>query len=500
MAQTAQPADYRSAGADSTTATPRIVILGAGMSGLCMAIRLKQAGITSFTIFEKAGGLGGTWWDNTYPGAQCDVRSHLYSYSFELYPDWTRTYAPQAEIQRYMQHCAQKYSLLPHIRFNCEIVAGRFTAEQGVWLLRTRDGEEITANIFICSSGPLSQPRYPEIPGLDKFQGKLFHSSRWDHDYDFAGKRVAVIGNAASAVQLIPQIAPSTQRLFVFQRSANWIIPRPDRAYTSVEKALFRIPAIGRFHRFLLYWLHEMNRLAFNRDSLAAKLASMGAARHLRKQIPDEKLRAALRPDYPLGCKRVLISNDYYPTLLRSNVELVTAPIEQVTATGITTSDGQTRALDAIICATGFDAVRMLSSIHIEGVSGNTLADIWKQGPEAYHGVTVAGFPNLFLLLGPNTGQGHTSTLLYIEAQVDYIIRCIEELAKRNRAYLAVKSEVMARHNDELQKQLTHSVWATGCGSWYKTKEGKISAIHPGFSFQYIREMREPRFEDYAFH
>jgi len=500
MTQPARPADHRGAGADGTGATPRIVILGAGMSGLCMAIRLKQAGLDSFTIFEKAGGLGGTWWDNTYPGAQCDVRSHLYSYSFELYPDWTRTYAPQAEIQRYMQHCARKYGLLPHIRFNREIVAARFTAEHGLWELRTGDGEEITANIFICSSAPLSEPRYPEIAGLDKFQGKLFHSSRWDHGYDFAGQRVAVIGNAASAVQLIPQIAASTQRLFIFQRSANWIIPRSDRAYTSMEKALLRINAIGRLHRFFLYWLHEMNRLAFNRDSLAAKLASKGAARHLRKQIPDKKLRSALRPDYPLGCKRVLISNDYYPTLMRPNVELVTAPIERVSATGIATGDGQTHALDAIICATGFDAMRMLSSIHIEGISGNILASRWRQGPEAYHGVTVAGFPNLFLLLGPNTGQGHTSTLLYIEAQVDYIIRCIAELAHRQRAYLTVNAEVMARHNAQLQKQLSDSVWASGCGSWYKTKAGKISAIHPGYSFQYIREMREPRFEDYAFH
>jgi cation diffusion facilitator CzcD-associated flavoprotein CzcO len=486
--------------AETPTDGPRIVILGAGMSGLCMGIRLKQAGITSFTILEKAGGIGGTWWDNTYPGAQCDVRSHLYSYSFELYPDWTRTYAPQAEIQSYMEHCTRKYRLLPHIRFNTEIAAAHFDAGLGLWLLRTGEGEELSANIFICSSAPLNQPRYPDIPGLGRFRGSLFHSSRWDHDYDFAGKRVAVIGNAASAVQLIPQIAPLVQRLSIFQRSPNWIVPRPDRAYATWEKALFRIPLIGHAHRYLLYWLHEMNRLALNQGSVIAKLATRTAEKHLRSQIADEELRAALRPDYPLGCKRILLSNDYYPTLLRPNVELVTLPIERVTANAIATSDGQERPLDAIICATGFEAVRMLSSVHIEGLSSNTLAAAWKQGPEAYHGVSVAGFPNLFLLLGPNTGQGHTSTLLYIEAQVDYTIRCIRELLIRRRSYLAVKSEVMERHNRELQAQLKNSVWASGCGSWYKTKEGKISAIHPGYSFQYIRQMREPRFEDYAFH
>ena len=486
--------------ANTSENTPRIVILGAGMSGLCMAIGLKQSGITSFTILEKASGIGGTWWDNTYPGAQCDVRSHLYSYSFEPNPDWSRTYAPQAEIQSYMERCVHKYDLLPHIRFNSELVEARFAADRGLWLLRTIDGEALSANIFVCSCGPLSEPRFPDIPGLEAFHGTLFHSSRWDHDYDFSGKRAAVIGNAASAVQLIPQIAPLTQKLFVFQRSANWIVPRRDRAYKTWEKALFRVQLIGRAHRAFLYWLHEMNRLAFNQGSLLAKLATKAAENHLRKQIPDVKLREALRPDYPLGCKRILISNDYYPTLMRPNVELVTTPIERILPDGIASSDGQVRRVDAIVCATGFNAVRMLSSVHIEGLAGCTLDSVWEHGPEAYHGVTVAGFPNFFLLLGPNTGQGHTSTLLYIEAQVQYTIRCINELMQRGQTYLSVRPEVMNRHNRELQAVLKNSVWASGCGSWYKTKEGKVAAIHPGFSFQYVREMREPRFEDYAFH
>jgi cation diffusion facilitator CzcD-associated flavoprotein CzcO len=483
----------------STAAQPQIVILGAGMSGLCMGIRLLQSGVRSFTILEMASGLGGTWWDNTYPGAQCDVRSHLYSFSFEPNPDWSRVYAPQREILAYMQRLADKWSLHDHIRLNTELACAHFDEARGLWVLCTRAGEELLARVLVCSTGPLSQPRYPDIAGLARFGGKVMHSARWDHSYDFDGKAVAVIGTAASAVQLVPKLAPAARQLHIFQRTPNWIVPRPDRAYRPWEKALSRLPPFGRMQRWYQYWVHERNRLGFNQGSAVAAFFERIAAEHLRRQIADPALRARLRPTYPLGCKRVLLSNDYYPTLARPNVELVTAPIECVQPGNIVTADGQHRAIDAIVCATGFDTLHMLGSVDVRGLGGQPLAAVWKQAPQAYHGISVAGFPNLFLLLGPNTGTGHTSTLLYIEAQVNYTLQCLRELQRRRKVWLAVRPEVMDGHNRQLQATLSTTVWAGPCSSWYKTAGRWIAAIYPGFSFQYTRAMRRPRFEDYVF-
>jgi cation diffusion facilitator CzcD-associated flavoprotein CzcO len=477
----------------------RVVILGAGVSGLCMGTSLLKAGIPSFVIIEKAAGIGGTWWDNTYPGAECDVRSHLYSYSFEPNPGWTQAYAPQREIQEYLVRCAATFNLLPRIKFNTALTAARFDAQRGLWLLQLDNGEQLTAHFFVCSAGPLSEPRYPDIPGMDTYKGRLFHSARWDHDYQFEDKRVAVIGTAASAVQLIPRIAPLVAKLYIYQRSPNWIIPRINHTYAPWEKALFRIKFVARTHRFLLYVFHELNRLSFNPGSLMAKTARKLAEMHLRHQVPDRRLREALRPDYPFGCKRVLLSNDYYPALMRSNVELIDTPIERIDQAGIMTGDGQRREVDAIVCATGFDIKHVLSSIKIEGSNGCLLSQAWTHEPEAYYGVTVANFPNLFILLGPNTGQGHTSAILFIEAQVSYTVQCIQELIKRQKTSLEVKPGAMNQYNEELQKTLATSVWAAGCRSWYKAESGKIIGIYPGFSFQYIRQLRRPRFEDYIF-
>jgi cation diffusion facilitator CzcD-associated flavoprotein CzcO len=478
---------------------PRIVILGAGMSGLCMGIRLIQAGMRSFTILEKAAGLGGTWWDNTYPGAQCDVRSHLYSFSFEPNPDWSRVYAPQAEILAYMQCVADKWGLHEHIRLNTALTAAHFDQTSKGWLLRTSAGDELHADALVCSAGPLTQPRFPDIAGLTDFQGKLMHSARWDHAYDFRCKTVAVIGSAASAVQIVPQIAPLVGQLHVFQRTPNWIVPRLDRPYRDWEKALYRLPLIGRLPRWYQYWLHERNRLGFDQGTRMARLFEGFADQHRTRQVPDPAMRAKLRPTYPLGCKRVLPSNDYYPALTRANVELVTDPIERIDATGLVTRDGRHRVVDAIVCATGFDTLHLLGSVNVRGLGGEVLARVWKAAPQAYRGVTVAGFPNLFLLLGPNSGTGHTSTLLYIEAQVDYALKCLRELRRRGKAWLAVKPEIMAAYNRSLQARLSTTVWAGPCSSWYKTASGHIAAIWPGFSWEYARGMRQPRFEDYEF-
>ena len=474
----------------------RAVILGAGVSGLCMGRALRKVGITSFIIIEKSAGIGGTWWDNTYPGAECDVRSHLYSYSFDLNPDWSQAYAPQREIQEYLVRFATKSDLLRHIRFNTALTEARFDAEQGLWLLQLENGDQLRADFFVCSAGPLSQPRYPDIPGMDTYEGRLLHSARWDRDYSLNGRRVAVIGTAASAVQLIPRIAPLVEKLYVYQRSPNWIIPRINHVYASWEKALFRIKPIARAHRFLLYAVHELNRLSFNPGSFMASIGRKLAEWHLRHQIPDKELRKILHPDYPFGCKRVLLSNDYYPTLMRPNVEVIDKPIERIDRSGIITGNGERREVDAIVCATGFDVKHILAT-KIKGLNGCTLDDHGVREPEAYYGVTVANFPNLFLLLGPNTGQGHTSAILFIEAQVNYVMQCIQELGKRQKNMLEVRPDAMNRYNEKLQNVLRTSVWAAGCRSWYKTESGKIIGIYPGFSFQYRYQLRKPRFEDY---
>jgi cation diffusion facilitator CzcD-associated flavoprotein CzcO len=462
-----------------------------------MGSALRKAGITSFVIIEKSAGIGGTWWDNTYPGAECDVPAHLYSYSFDRYSGWPRAYASQAEIQKYLERFAAKFGLLPHIRFNTALIEAKFDAQQGLWLLQLANGDILRANFLVCSTGPLSTPRYPGIPGIDTFQGRLFHSARWDHGYDLAGKRAAVIGTAASAVQLIPRIAPLVSKLYIYQRSPAWIVPKINHTYSRWTKALLRVNLIARAYRFLHYGIHELNRLAFNPGSLMAKAGRTLAGIHLWRQVPDRKLREALRPDYPFGCKRVLLSNDYYPALMRSNVELVIAPIECIDQAGIVSGDGKRRDIDVIACATGFDVKRALSSVNIAGLDGSSLNQTWASEPEAYHGVTVANFPNLFLLLGPNTGQGHTSAILFIEAQVNYAVQCIREITRRQKSFLHVKPGPMVRYNEELQQVLATSVWAASCRSWYKTESGKIIGIYPGFSFRYIQELRKPRFEDY---
>lgn len=498
MRHSGDQSDVNASRMQDTREPYRVVIVGAGVSGLCMGRSLHKAGITSFAIIEKSAGIGGTWWDNRYPGAECDVRSHLYSYSFDLNPEWSQAFAPQSEIQEYLVRCATKYGLLPHIRFNTSLTEARFDAQRGLWLLQLDNGEQLRANILVCSAGPLSDPRYPDIPGMETYKGRLLHSARWDHDYQFEGKRVAVIGTAASAVQIIPRIAPLVEKLYIYQRSPNWIIPRINHIYAPWEKALLQVKPFARIHRFFLYLAHELSRLAFNPGSLMAKIAGKLAEMHLRHQVPNKRLRDALRPDYPFGCKRVLLSNEYYPALMRSNVELVTTPIERIDQTGVITKDGQNREVDAIVCATGFNVKHMLSSIRIQGLDGCSLNQAWGQEPEAYLGVTVANFPNLFLLLGPNTGQGHTSAILFIEAQVNYALQCIQELSKRQKNSLVVKASAMNRYNEELQKMLQTSVWAAGCRSWYKTESGKIIGIYPGFSFQYIYRLRRPRFEDYS--
>jgi cation diffusion facilitator CzcD-associated flavoprotein CzcO len=479
-------------------AAPEIVILGAGMSGICMAIELKRAGLDSFVVLEQSGGVGGTWWDNTYPGAQCDVPSHLYSFSFELKSDWTRVFAPSREIQDYVEHCVRRYSIARHLSLNTQIRAAEYDERAARWRITTAEGRVFRPRFFVLSLGPLNHPRLP--PGAEAFRGELMHTARWNHRYDFRGKRVAVIGSAASAVQVVPALAEQAAQLTLFQRTPSWIVARPDRCYTQFERRLFRVPLLARSYRAWLYWRFEANFAAFKGRGPMYRLLTRMAESHLTRQVPDPALREKLRPRYPMGCKRILVASDFYPALGRANVELIPQAAAGFTASGIVAADGATRAVDAIVCATGFETVEPLARLQIRGAGGRTLASAWRDGPEAYHGISVAGFPNLFMLLGPNTGTGHTSVLVPIEAQARYTLACIRELTRRGAHSMDVRADVMRRHNADLQRRLAATVWASSsCTSWYKTRAGKILATYPGYITRYVRETRRPRYIDYDF-
>ncbi|HSP78384.1 MAG TPA: NAD(P)/FAD-dependent oxidoreductase, partial [Myxococcaceae bacterium] len=368
-----------------------IAIIGSGFSGLCMGIRLKQAGIHSFTLLERADSVGGTWRDNTYPGAACDVPSPLYSFSFEPNPRWSRLFAPQAEIRAYLEHCTDKYGQRPHIRFNTPVTSARIDEQESQWLLKLGDGEELRADLVVLGTGGLSRPSYPDIPGLGDFQGRVFHSARWEHDYDFTGKRVAVIGSGASAIQLVPEIAPRVERLHIFQRTPPWILPREDRTIGRLEQKLYQaLPLAQRLHRQAIYWLLESRVLALTVNPRLTRLVQREAIQFLEHSIPEPELRKKLTPDYMLGCKRVLLSNDYYPTLLRPNVELVTDGIRRLSRTGVLTKDGTERPVDALVLATGFQAAEEVAPFEIKGRGGVELQEAWREGAEAYLGTTVA--------------------------------------------------------------------------------------------------------------
>jgi cation diffusion facilitator CzcD-associated flavoprotein CzcO len=468
------------------------------MSGLCMGIGLKRAGIEEFVILERSAGLGGTWWDNRYPGAHVDVPAPLYSFSFEPNPRWQRRFAAAPEIQAYQAHCAERYGLTPHLRLGQRVTAAAFDDSTGLWSIEVEGGERLRARFFACSTGLLSQARLPELAGLDQFQGRVLHSARWDPGASLEGQRVAVIGTGSSAAQLVAPIAAQARAVHVFQRTANWVLPRLDRRYTALDRLLAANPIYARAVYRGWYHALELLRRGFEEGTVARRFLLALADWHLRRQVPDPALRARLRPPYPLGCKRLLYSNDYYAALTRPHVELVTDGIRRVTAHGIVTVDGRERPIDTLVCATGFDTVHLLSSLEVRGSGGRTLRQAWKDGPEAYHGITVSGFPNLFLLLGPNTGTGHTSTLLYIEPQVDYAIACLQEVRRGRQRWLDVRPEVLAAHNQALQARLQGSVWAT-CRSWYRMESGKVVALFPGFTREYVNAIARPDFGDYRF-
>jgi cation diffusion facilitator CzcD-associated flavoprotein CzcO len=466
--------------------TLRIAIIGSGFSGLCLGIQLRKAGIESFTIYEKAEHLGGTWRDNTYPGAACDSPAFAYCFSFEQKTDWTRKWVPHDEILGYMEHCAEKYGLLPKIRFGVEIAEARFDEDVGVWNLRSAAGEEIQAEVLVSGTGQLNRPHVPDIPGLDDFRGPHFHSARWDHGCDLSGRRVAVIGNAASAIQFVPEIAPRVERLTIFQRSANWMLPRFDRAYSEAEKRRFtRHPWLAKLYRWWIWASFEMRWPAFRRNRWLSERIARVAERHMREVVRDPKLQDALVPDYPVGGKRILISDDYYPTLNRENVEVVTAGIDHVEADAVVTRDGRRVEADVLIVATGFESTSFLAPIEIYGRGGRSLQKEWADGARAYLGITVSGYPNFFMMYGPNTNLGHNSIIFMIECQTRYIMDCIRRLRRSDVAWIDLRPEVMEAFNRKLERELRDTVWADTGKSWYKTADGRITNNWSGSTIRY---------------
>ncbi|MDH3199488.1 MAG: NAD(P)/FAD-dependent oxidoreductase [Myxococcales bacterium] len=488
------------ASAQRTEADFDVAIVGAGFSGLCMAIKLKEAGIDSFVVLEKAEEVGGTWRQNTYPGCACDVQSHLYSYSFEGNPNWSRKFAPWNEIYDYILRCTDEHGLRTHIRFGHEVDEAVFDAGPGHWHIRTTNGSTVTARAFVLGTGPLHVPLSPDVPGLETFQGKIFHSSQWDHNFDFEGKTVASIGTGGSAIQYVPEIAPQVKQVHVFQRTAPWILPKPDREYSKIEKLLFRLsPQLRKLHRGWLYVRNELRVLPIMNPVLTRPLEKL-ATLYIKRCVDDPAIVEQLTPDYTIGCKRVLLSNNYYQTFNRPNVELVTDALTEVKENSVVTSDGVERPVDAIILGTGFEADprNYLDKLTIKGLGGRDLLSCWENGAEAYLGITVAGFPNMFELVGPNTGLGHNSLLFMIESQVHYIVQCLKLLQKKKAKYMNVRTPALRRYNEELEQRLENTVWTSGCKSWYTQEDGKNIAIWPGFSFRYRARTRAVEVDHYV--
>jgi len=488
----------------------RVLIVGAGFSGLAMAVRLKQAGFDEFVVLERGDDVGGTWRDNTYPGAACDVPSHLYSFSFAPNPRWTRAFSPQREILDYLRDVARRYGIVPHLRLGTGAEALRWDDSERHWVVdvdgqgrQDRQGGEragYTADVVVGALGALSEPSLPDIPGIDSFAGTLFHSAGWDHGHDLAGERVAVIGTGASAIQFVPEIQPVVAHLDVYQRTPPWIVGRRDRALRPLERRLFRaVPAAQKAIRCGIYWLRELLSFGFTHPQRMQAIQRMAAA-HLARQVPDPELRRRITPSYTIGCKRILISNDWYPAIQQPNVELVTDGIAEVRPHSIVTADGTEHPTDTIICGTGFHVTDFPAGRRIHGPGGATLSDVWQArgSMEAYLGTTVAGFPNLFLLVGPNTGLGHTSMVFMIESQVAYVVDALAHMGATAAATLEVRPDAQERYNERLQHRLARTVWNRGgCRSWYLDANGRNTSLWPGSTWTFRRRTR--RFDPWAY-
>ncbi|HTB10803.1 MAG TPA: NAD(P)/FAD-dependent oxidoreductase [Bryobacteraceae bacterium] len=478
------------------------LIVGAGFSGLCMAMKLREAGMDSFLVIEKSAGIGGTWWENRYPGCACDIPSHLYSFSFDLNPKWSRMFAGWREIQEYLEQSVDRHGIRDRIRLQTKLSEATWDEDAGLWHVVLGDGSAIDARVIVSGMGALHVPHYPEIDGIERFEGPAFHSATWDSSVDLTGKKIAVIGTGASSIQFVPQIAPAAAKLTLFQRTAPWIVPKLDHAIEDRWRKRFEhVPGLMRAYRTLLFWMLEIRVMGFLKKGWLRAQGAKQARQHLEAQVADPKLRAKLTPTYEFGCKRVLISNDFYPALQRPNVELVTEPIKEVRAHSIVTGDRIERPVDVLIYGTGFRVTDMLLGLRIIGRGGIEIHDAWKERVSAYLGITVAGFPNFFLLLGPNTGLGHNSVVLMIEAQVRYVMSCLEMMRSRGQKVMEVRAASQQEFVERIREKLATSVWqAGGCRSWYQDQRtGESPVVWPGSVVDYRRRTRSAAAGDYQF-
>jgi cation diffusion facilitator CzcD-associated flavoprotein CzcO len=472
---------------------PDIAIIGAGFSGLGTAIRLRQQGIEDFVVLERHDDVGGTWWANTYPGCACDVPSHLYSFSFAPNPDWSQTYSAQAEIRAYLQRLAHDHDLYRSIRLGTSVTAAAWDDDAGRWTVETSAGP-ITARVLIAAIGHLTEPRIPDLPGLDAFEGAAFHSARWDHDHDVSGERVAAIGTGASAIQFVPAIQPQVAALHVFQRTAPWVVPHTNRRVSGAERWIYRrAPVLQKAVRAGVYAGRELLVPGFAKRPALMRAPERVARRHMRRQVSDPALLARVTPDYTIGCKRILPSNSWYPALAEPNVELVTSPIREVRARSIVTTDGSERAIDTIIFGTGFHVTDAPVGEWVRGRDGLRLADAWAGSPHAHLGCTVAGFPNLFLLLGPNTGLGHSSMIYMTESQINHVLDALRVMREHGAAVAEVRPDVQREYNRELDAKMAGTVWSTGCSSWYLDDTGRNPTLWPDWTWRF--RMRTRRFD-----
>jgi cation diffusion facilitator CzcD-associated flavoprotein CzcO len=485
-------------GASDAVADFDVLVVGCGFAGLCVGVKLKQSGKSRFAIIEEGNDVGGTWRDNHYPGCACDVPSHLYSLSFASKADWTRLYPSQPELFAYLRDVADRYDLRSHIRFNTAMERAEWSEPDAFWRVTTAGGQVITAKVLVSGVGALHVPSRPAVPGLDKFEGLIFHSADWPSGGDVRGKRVAVVGAGASAIQFVPKVAEEAETLYVFQRTPPWIFPKRDRPIGKLERAMLRhLPGYRQAFRNWLHWRHEMRMVALSNDWLL-RLFESRARHQIARYIADPVLRRAVTPDYRMGCKRILLSDDYYQALVRPNVEVVTKSITGIQPRAIVTADGAARKIDVLIFGTGFDFIDSLRNLPVTGRNGITLRTAWRDGIGAYYGIAVTGFPNFFMMLGPNTFLGHNSVIMMIEAQADYVLDCLKQMKQRGLRIIDLRADSQLRFDQWLQSRLQGSIWqAGGCRSWYQDDAGRNVALWPGFIANYRQGIRRMALSDY---
>jgi len=474
-----------------------VLIVGAGFSGLGTAIRLKQEGQEDFIVLERGDDVGGTWNFNTYPGCGCDVPSHLYSFSFAPNPDWTRTYSRQPEIHDYLRRVTDRFGIRPYIHTETTATSAQWDEGSGRWIVETDRGT-VRAKLLVTGMGPLADPRIPQLPGLDRFEGHVMHSARWDHDYDLRGKRVASIGTGASAIQYVPMIQPDVEALHVFQRTPPWVLPHTDRPTKGFERLLFkRFPGLQKLVRGGVYGGREAGILGFVKNPKLMGAMERLARWHIKRSVPDPELRRKVTPDYTIGCKRILPSNRWYPALAKANVELHTDGVEEVRERSVVDAGGTEHEVDTIIFGTGFQVTDMPVGKQVRGRDGRTLDEVWEGSPRAFLGTAIPGFPNLFMLLGPNTGLGHSSMIYMIESQIAHVIEALREMRSKGADTVEIRPEIAEAFNREIDRRHEGAVWATGCSSWYLDDTGRNATLWPDWTFQFRRRSARFNSSDY---